>query len=74
MPVAFRAIPPMVNKVAPALSAAADTGVPSGTDVSKPKMIGMMVTGTSVMTVPATAGVRTLRNSESRAESANQRL
>ena len=34
-------------------------------------MIGITVTGISMMTVPATVGVRTRRNSERRAESAN---
>ena len=47
------------------------SGVPSGTSFSILKMKGMTVTGISMMTVPATAGVRIRRKSESRAASPN---
>ena len=43
----------------------------SGTWVNMPKTIGITVTGISMMTVPATVGVRMRRSSESRHASRN---
>ena len=70
-PLAFSARPLMTSTVARALSGAARAGTPSGTSFSILKMMGITVTGISMMTVPATVGVRTRRNSERRAESTN---
>ena len=57
--------------VAAALAGAAAGGTPFGHVVNMPKMIGMTVTGISMITVPATVGVKIRRSRESRAESAN---
>ena len=61
----------MTRIVTAALTGAAAAGVPSGTSVSRPKTIGMTVTGISMITVPATVGVMIRLSRESRAESAN---
>ena len=61
----------MTRMVAAALAGAAAGGTPSGTSVNMPKMIGMTVTGISMITVPATVGVKIRRSRDSRAESAN---
>ena len=61
----------MTISVVAALAGAAARGVPSGTSASMPKMMGMTVTAISMITVPATVGVRIRRSSESRSESAN---
>ena len=61
----------MTSTVAKALNGAAGAGDPSGTLLNISKMIGITVTGISMMTVPATVGVRIRRNRERRAESAN---
>ena len=57
--------------VTAALAGAAAGGTPSGTSVNMPKMIGMTVTGISMITVPATVGVKIRRSHASRAESMN---
>ena len=64
-------MPAMTTTVSSALTGAANSGLPSGTAFSMPKMIGITVTGISMITVPATVGVRIRRKSESRAASAN---
>ena len=61
----------MTTSVTNAENPEALQGVPSGTSFNMLKMRGMTVTGISMMTVPATAGVRIRRKSESRAASAN---
>ena len=50
---------------------AAAAGVPFGTSPSILKMIGMTATGISMITVPATVGVKMRRNNDSRDASAN---
>ena len=70
-PVALSAMAAMTSMVASALNGAADAGLPSGTSVSSPNTIGITVTGISMMTVPATVGVRMRRNNERRPASAN---
>ena len=61
----------MTINVVAALAGAAIAGVPSGTSLSIPKMIGITVTAISMITVPATVGVMMRRSSASRSESAN---
>ena len=61
----------MTSTVTAALAGAAAGGAPSGTSFNMPKMIGMTVTGISMITVPATVGVKIRRIQESRAESRN---
>ena len=61
----------MTRAVATAHTGAAAGGAPAGTWVSMSKTIGITVTAMSMMTVPATVGVRIRRRSESRAERAN---
>ena len=58
----------MTSIVARALAGAASAEPPGGVSVSMPNTTGITVTGTSMMTVPETAGVRTRRNRASRAE------
>ena len=70
-PVALSAMQTMTPMVTTALSGAANAGEPLGTSPSMPKTIGITVTGISMITVPATAGVRIRRNSESRDERRN---
>ena len=70
-PVALSAMATITATVASALSAPAPSGLSFGTCLSMSKMMGITVTGISMITVPATVGVRMRRNSESRAESAN---
>ena len=70
-PRALSATPVMTSRVVSALRGAAAGGLPSGTSSSIPKMTGITVTAISMSTTPATVGVRTRRNSESRAASAN---
>lgn len=70
-PLALRAIAQTVSSVATALIGAPSGGASSGTSVSMPKMIGITVTAISMITVPATVGVSTRRNRESRAENVN---
>ena len=65
-PVAFSAMPLMMIIVASALSGADRTGVPGGVADSRFKMAGITVIGISMMTVPATVGVKSRWNSESR--------
>ena len=62
-PAALRAMPVMTTTVTKALSGAANAGEPSGTCLSISKMIGITVTGISMITVPA-AGVRIRRSSD----------
>ena len=71
MPVALTAMPTMTSSVTSALSGAASAGVPSGTLPSRSKMIGITVTGISMITVPATGGVSIRRNRDSRLASPN---
>ena len=61
----------MTITVTRALTGAAASGLPSGTPFSIPNMIGITVTGISMITVPATVGVSIRRNSDSRLASAN---
>ena len=61
----------MTIKATSAHSGAASVGVPAGTSFSSPKADGISVAGISMMTVPETVGVRILRNSVSRKESAS---
>ena len=61
-------MPRTVRIVTRAITGAAWTGVPSGTSSSMSKAIGMTVTGSSMITVPETAGVSSRRNSGSRAD------
>ena len=61
-PVAFSASPIMTSTVTRALC---------GTSLSVSKTMGITVTAISMITVPATVGVSTRRNSESRAASTN---
>ena len=61
----------MINTVTRALNGAARVEVPTGTSSRRPKTVGINVAGISMMTVPETVGVRSRRNSESRAESAS---
>ena len=70
-PDALSAMPAITSNVSKALTGAADAALPSGTSFSNPKMIGITVTGISMMTVPATVGVRIRRNSDRRVASAN---
>ena len=69
---AARSVTPTVTiSVMSVLTGAAAGAVPSGTSVSMPNMIGMSVTGISMITVPHTVGVRMRRSSASRVASAN---
>ena len=61
----------VTSRVASVLRGAAAGGDPSGTSVSRPNMIGIRVTGISMITVPHTVGVRIRRSSASRVASAN---
>ncbi len=61
----------MTSTVASALNGEARSETPAGTSFRNPKMMGITVTGISMITVPATAGVRILRKSESLVESTN---
>ena len=70
-PLALRAMQVITSTVTSALSGAAKAGEPFGTSSSMPKMMGITVTGISMMTVPATAGVSIRRISESRDERRN---
>ena len=70
-PVALSAMPTMTTTVAKALSGAASAGAPFGTSLNILKTMGITVTAISMMTVPATVGVSTHRNSERRSESTN---
>ena len=54
----------MTTTVTKALSGLANAGEPSGTCLSISKMMGITVTGISMITVPATAGVRIRRSSD----------
>ena len=56
-----------------AIDGGAWAGLPSGTSPSMSKTIGMAVTGTSMITVPDTAGVRIRRNRASLADSRSWR-
>ncbi len=60
-----------MSNVIPAVIGAASVGVPSGTVCSIFLIIGPMLIGSSMSTVPATVGVKRLRKNDSRAESAN---
>ena len=71
VPVAFKPIATITTMVATALNAAPDTGPPSGTSVSMSKTMGITVTAISMITVPATVGVRMRRNRDRRFDSAN---
>ena len=73
-PVALSAMPPTTSRVASALSGAATAGTPSGTSLSMSKTIGITVTGMSMMTVPATVGVRIRRSIDNRAENTNWKI
>ena len=71
VPVAFNPIPMITTIVASALNAAPGPGLLSGTSVSMSKTMGITVTAISMITVPATVGVRMRRSSERRFDSAN---
>ena len=76
---AQRRITPVAQKISRRVAAnvmmaqtgAAISGAPAGACVIMSKVIGMMVTEISMMTVPATAGVISRRNKARRSESAN---
>ena len=68
---AFGVSPVMTSTVTSALSGADKGGAPSGTSLSVSKTMGITVTAISMITVPATVGVSTRRNSENRAASTN---
>ena len=69
---AARSVTPTVTiRVTSVLTVAAAGAVPAGTSVSMPNMIGMRVTGMSMITVPHTVGVKIRRSSDSRVASAN---
>ena len=68
---AFSASPMITSTVARALIGAATGAALSGTSFSVSNTMGMTVTAISMITVPATVGVRMRRNRESRAASAN---
>ena len=70
-PFALSAMPTTTRAVARAQTGAAKGGAAAGTCISMSKTIGITVTAISMMTVPATVGVRIRRRRESRAESAN---
>ena len=70
-PVAQKISPRVAAKVVTAHAGAARSGVPAGACVIMSKVIGMMVTEISMMTVPATAGVISRRNRARRSESVN---
>ena len=70
-PVAFSASPIMTSTVTRALSGADKGGALCGTSLSVSNTMGITVTAISMITVPATVGVSTRRNSESRAASTN---
>ena len=61
----------MTTSVTAAAIPGALAGVPGGTSTSMSKSSGMTVTGISMITVPATTGVRTRRKSDSREASPN---
>ena len=61
----------MTSNVTSAHVGAAAAGAPSGTDWRPLSTIGTTVTGMSMITVPATVGVKIRRNSERRAARAN---
>ena len=65
-----RAIAPMTTMVTNADTGAAYVLEPSGTCSSMSKIMGATETGISMITVPATAGVRTRRKNDKRAASA----
>ena len=70
-PVAFSASPLMSSTVARALTGADNGAAPARTWVSMSNTIGITVTAISMITVPATVGVSTLRSRDSRAARAN---
>ena len=61
----------VTTSVTRTLTGAAAGGEPSGTSASMPNMIGISVTGISMITVPQTVGVRIRRRSDRRVESPN---
>ena len=70
-PAARRVTPTVTISVAAALTGAAAGRAPSGVCGSMSKMMGMMVTAISMITVPQTVGVKMRRSRASRAERAN---
>ena len=61
----------VTSNVTMTLTGAALGDDPSGTSTSRPNMIGMRVTGISMITVPHTVGVRTRRSSDNLADRPN---
>ena len=61
----------VTSSVTPAVTGAAAGDAPAGTSASFRRMRGASVTGMSISTVPATAGVNTLRRSAIRAARTN---
>ncbi len=61
----------VTTSVTMTLTGAAAGDEPSGTSPSIPNMIGIRVTGISMITVPHTVGVRIRRSSDNCAESPN---
>ena len=69
--VPFSIVPATTSTVVSAQAGPAREADPGGRSSSMPKMIGITVTGTSMITVPATVGVRMRRNRDNRAEKAS---
>ncbi len=61
----------VTSSVTPAVTGAAAGEAPAGTSASFSRMIGASVTGMSIRTVPATAGVKIFRRSAIRAARPN---
>ena len=61
----------MTSSVPPATTGAAAGAAPSGTSASLRRMTGASVTGINMSTVPATVGVKILRNRDSLAARTN---
>ena len=66
-----RISPPITSRVVRAASGAATSSTPSGTSVSDAKMTGVTVAAMSMMTTPATVGVKMRLSSDSLAASMN---
>ena len=70
-PVARNVTPTVTTSVAITVAGAAAGDDPSGTSPSMPNMMGMRVTGISMITVPHTVGVSTRRSSDNWVERPN---
>ena len=64
LPLAKRARPAVKTRVAAALAGAPVEAAPSAASATRLNAMGMMVTEISMITVPATNGVITLRSNE----------